>query len=424
MKKSADRATLSLREASKPVPLASVEACDHERFRSGIDEFDRVLGGGLVAGSVVLLGGAPGIGKSTLLLQVCLRLAGAIRPTGKCLYVTGEESARQVKLRASRLGEPSENLYVMAETHVTLIESAARELNPELMVIDSVQTLQLPELESAPGTVSQVRESAAYIGRLAKEMGIAVILVGHINKEGVLAGPKVLEHIVDVVLILEGDRHLVYRVLRGVKNRYGSTNEIGVFSMEADGLKEVADPSEAFLAERPSGVPGSVVVVSLEGARPLLVEVQALLASSGYATPRRTVTGVDPNRVALLLAVLEKQAGLTLGGYDAFVKVSGGLRLDEPGVDLGITLALASAFRARPVDPLVAVAGEVGLGGEVRGVARLDQRLAEAARLGFRRVIVPAGAARGAARTLHPGGEQVELVAVRTLAEAMAASMG
>ncbi len=404
---------------AEAVPLSCVAALSHRRLSTGVDELDRVLGGGLVEGALVLLGGDPGIGKSTLLLQVCLRVAS--RDSGPVLYVTGEESAQQVKLRADRLAEGAPglppNLFILTACEVAAVERAAESLAPCLAVVDSIQTMAVAELESAPGSVSQVRESAARIMRLCKARGMAAFLVGHINKEGALAGPKVLEHLVDAVLYLEGDRHYAYRILRGVKNRFGSTREIGVFSMGDGGLEEVPNPSAFFLAERPAGTVGSAVVASLEGSRPVLVEVQALLTGPNPGTARRTVTGLDHNRVALLLAVLEKRVGFALGNHDAYVKVVGGLRLDEPAVDLGLAVALASAFRDRPVDPGLVVAGEVGLGGEVRAVARAEERVHEAARLGFRRVVLPERNRRSLPPRVAAGG--VELHGVETMAQAI-----
>lgn len=403
---------------SAPVPLAGVVPPDEGRLPSGIGEVDRVLGGGIVPGALILIGGDPGIGKSTLLTQICQRVAAAGRTV---LYVAGEESARQVKLRADRLGPVPETLLILSETDLYRIHAAVEMVRPDLAVIDSIQTVYVPDLESAPGSVGQVRACAASLMRIAKSGGPATFLVGHINKEGALAGPKVLEHAVDAVLYLEGERHSSFRILRGVKNRFGPTSEIGVFGMGDAGLEGVANPSELFLAERPEGVAGSVVVVSLEGSRPVLVEVQALLSGANYGTPRRTVTGVDYNRVALLLAVLEKRVGLGLGGHDAFVKVVGGLRIDEPAVDLGVAIALASAFKDRPADPRTVVVGEVGLGGEVRAVSRVEERLKEADKLGFRRVILPERNSRAIGARLPRTG--LELVGVDTLAEAIEAAL-
>lgn len=416
-----------LEGTAEAVPLCSVAGLVHRRLSTGVGELDRVLGGGLVEGALVLLGGDPGIGKSTLLLQACLRVAAGGRGAGAAeppvLYVSGEESAQQVKLRADRLlgagAALPPGLFILPSSDVAAVERAAEALSPVLMVVDSIQTMSVGELESAPGSVSQVRESAARIMRLCKARGLAAFLVGHINKEGALAGPKVLEHLVDAVLYLEGDRHYAYRVLRGVKNRFGSTREIGVFAMGDGGLEEVPNPSAFFLAERPAGAVGSAVAASLEGSRPVLVEVQALLTGPNPGTPRRTVTGLDHNRVALLLAVLEKRVGLALAGHDAYVKVVGGLRLDEPAVDLALAVALASAFRERPVDPGLVVAGEVGLGGEVRAVARAEERVREAARLGFRRVLLPRRN-----RSVLPGGwGELELCGVETVAQAIEAAL-
>lgn len=407
------------RGAVRPVPLADIEGFDDERIPVGIEEFDRVLGGGLVPGSVILLGGAPGVGKSTLLLQVCLKVASRRVSSGSVLYVSGEESARQVRMRAGRIAQVPAGLFILTETDVSAIEAVVHEVRPALLVVDSVQTLCLPDLDGAPGTLTQVRETAGRLAQLAKACGIPVILVGHINKEGMIAGPKTLEHIVDVVLLLEGDRYQVYRTLRGVKNRYGSTSELGLFVMGENGLEEVRDPSGVLLAERPQGVAGSVVAAGLEGTRPLLVEVQALVTSSGCGTPRRAVTGLDSSRVALLLAVLEKRAGLAIGSCDVYVKLSGGLWIDEPGIDLAAALALASAFRGRPVGAQVAAAGEVGLGGEVRAVPRMAERVAEAARLGFTKFIHP-----GSGRPGHETHGQMEIITVRTVSEALEAAMG
>ncbi len=401
---------------AQPLPLASVPALAGDRRGTGLADLDRVLGGGLVTGSLVLLGGDPGIGKSTLLLQVARHLAEAGE---RVLYVAGEESASQVKLRADRLGAIPESLFVLPETDLEAVLAAAERLAPALLVVDSIHTMVAPGLEGPPGSVAQVREGAAALMRLAKSRGLTTFLVGHINKEGALAGPKVLEHVVDVVLYLEGDRHHAFRLLRGVKNRFGPTSEVGVFAMGEAGLAPVPNPSELFLAERTAGVAGSVVVAGLEGSRPLLVEVQALLAGPVYGTPRRTATGVDHNRLALLLAVLERRAGLRLGNQDAYVKVAGGLRLDEPAADLGVVLALASAYRDRPVDPRTVVMGEVGLGGEVRAVARAEARLAEAARLGFRRCLLP----ERNRRALQGAGGVLELVGVGTVAEAVEAAL-
>lgn len=387
-----EAAVLPARAAARAEPGKLSELGDEAdaRISTGSTELDRVLGGGAVPGSVVLIGGDPGIGKSTLLLQA----AGAVAAMGrKVLYISGEESARQIARRAARIGT-GEGILVMAETSVEVVEGALQEQRPDLAIIDSVQTMFDHRLVSAPGSVGQVRECAARVLQVAKSQDLVVFLVGHVTKSGDLAGPRVLEHIVDTVLYFEGERHHVYRLLRAVKNRFGSTSELGVFEMTGQGLIDVLNPSQVLLAERPGGAPGSVVVAAMEGTRPLLVEVQALVAPATFGTPRRTVSGVDQNRVALLLAVLERKVGMNLGSSDAYVKVSGGVRLDEPAADLGIILALASSYRDACVDPQVVVAGEVGLTGEIRLVSGLEQRAREAAKLGFGRILLPASGAR------------------------------
>lgn len=393
-----------------PVPIGAVEAGDEARRQTGIAEFDRVLGGGVVAGSVVLIGGDPGIGKSTLLLQVMHHLA---QGSGPVLYVSGEESAHQIRLRGSRMGVAAEKLFLLPETSLEQILKRTAELKPTAMVIDSIQTVYTSAIESAPGSVSQVRETAGRLMVFAKGSGVPVFLVGHVTKEGALAGPRVLEHLVDTVLYFEGDSGHPYRILRAVKNRFGSTNEIGVFEMREEGLTEVGNPSELFLAERPKGVPGSVVVASVEGSRPLLVELQALVCSTQYGVPRRTTIGVDHNRVALLVAVLEKKVGLHLAGQDIFINVAGGVRLNEPAIDLGLICAIASSHldRAVPADALIL--GEVGLAGEVRGISRPDIRVKEAVKLGFKRCLIPASAAR------QVKVDGIELVGVSSVAEAL-----
>lgn len=371
---------------SAPVRLADVNVEAGERMPTGVGELDRVLGGGVVRGSLVLIGGDPGIGKSTLLFQASRALADLGAPV---LYVSGEESAAQVKLRADRLGISPAGLYVLAETNLEAIEAHAASLKPRVLVVDSIQTAYLPDLESAPGSVSQVRECGGRLMLLAKRTGVATFLVGHVTKEGALAGPRVLEHLVDTVLYFEGERHHAYRVLRAVKNRFGSTNEIGVFEMTERGLAEVKNPSGFFLSERPQGAPGSVVVASLEGSRPLLLELQALVSPAGFGTPRRTVLGMDYNRVCLLLAVLEKRLGFPLQTQDVFVNVAGGARVVEPAADLGLIVAAASSYMDRPVKENLVVFGEVGLAGEVRAVTGLELRLREAAALGFSGAVVP-----------------------------------
>ncbi|QXD16530.1 DNA repair protein RadA [Rhodocaloribacter litoris] len=371
-------------EPDRPLPLSEVALGEETRLRTGVEEFDRVMGGGIMHGSVTLLAGDPGIGKSTLMTEL-----GKYLPQRRLLYVTGEESPRQVKLRARRLGVETDALLLLAETNVEAIVAAARETAPDLLVVDSIQTLFRPDIESAPGSVSQVRESAAALIQLAKRMDLPAFLVGHVTKEGAIAGPRVLEHMVDTVLYLEGDRHHAYRILRAVKNRFGSTNEIGVFEMRETGLAEVHNPSEIFLSQRTYGVSGSTVVCALEGTRPVLVEIQALVAPTSYPSPQRTATGFDNRRLQMLLAVLEKREGLRLSTHDVFLNVAGGVRLSEPAVDLGVVVAVASSFRDIPADTGTVLIGEVGLGGELRTVSRIEPRLKEAARLGFERAVVP-----------------------------------
>ena len=370
----------------RPQRLSEISVEGGERVQTGIGELDSVLGGGVVKGSLVLIGGDPGVGKSTLLLQASQALA---ERAGPVLYVSGEESAGQIKLRADRLGIAADGLYFLAETDLEVIESHVAGLKPRVLVVDSIQTVFLPDLESAPGSVSQVRECGGRLMLSAKARGVATFLVGHVTKDGAIAGPRVLEHLVDTVLYFEGERHHAYRVLRAVKNRFGSTNEIGVFEMANGGLTEVKNPSGFFLSERPRGAPGSVIVSSLEGTRPLLVELQALVTPASFGTPRRTVLGTDYNRVCLLLAVLEKRAGFPLQSQDAFVNVAGGGRVSEPAVDLGIAIAAASSYLDRPVRGDVVVIGEIGLTGEVRAVSGLPVRLKEAAALGFSSAVVP-----------------------------------
>jgi DNA repair protein RadA/Sms len=372
--------------ATRPVPLKDVALEQGDRLATGIGELDRVLGGGVVRGSLVLIGGDPGIGKSTLLLQAARALARARPPV---LYVSAEESAAQVKMRAERLGIAADGLLLWAETDLAAVQAQIDDVKPQALIVDSIQTVFLPDLESAPGSVAQVRECAARLMTLAKGRGLATFLVGHVTKEGGLAGPRVLEHLVDTVLYFEGEGHHAYRVLRAVKNRFGSTNEIGVFEMAQQGLVEVTNPSGFFLTERPTDAAGSVVVAALEGTRPMLLELQALVARASFGTPRRTVLGADYNRVCLLLAVLEKRAGLPIGNQDVFVNVAGGGRVLEPAADLAIVIAAASSYMERPVAGDVVVLGEVGLTGEVRGVTGLEPRLRAAAQLGFRAAVVP-----------------------------------
>jgi len=395
---------------SQPLRLAEVVSTAEDRIRCGIAEFDRVLGGGVVPGSFTLIGGDPGIGKSTLVLQAADRWTKA----GPVLYVTAEESARQVKLRAGRLGVAAEELYLLAETSLEAVLERTRELKPAFLIIDSIQTVFTAALESAPGSVSQVRECAGRLMHLAKGEGVPTFIVGHVTKDGSIAGPRMLEHMVDTVLYFEGDAGHPYRILRAVKNRFGSTNEIGVFEMKDAGLAEVPNPSELFLAERPEGAAGSVVVPAIEGTRPILVELQALVSGAAYGNPRRTAMGVDSNRVSLLVAVLEKKVGYALLAQDIFVNLAGGVRLAEPAVDLGIAAALASSHLNRPIAERTVLFGEVGLAGEVRAVSRPEMRVNEAARLGFQRCILPAGNLKNLE---HPAG--MELIGVRSASEAL-----
>lgn len=369
-----------------PMPIDAIEADERERIKVGIDEVDRVLGGGIVGGSAILIGGDPGIGKSTLLLQVMQNLA---QKGLNVLYITGEESARQIKLRGKRVGASSKGLLVLVEIDLENILKHIKKIEPQVVVVDSIQTLYSSALSSAPGSVGQVREASARLILLAKKIGIPVFLIGHVTKEGAIAGPKVLEHMVDTVLYFEGDSGHAYRIIRGIKNRYGPTNEIGVFEMRDNGLSEVANPSAFFLAERPEGAAGSVVVPSIEGTRPILVEIQSLVSATNLGMPRRTAIGVDHNRVTLLVAVLDKICGLHLGNHDIFINVAGGVKVDEPGVDIGIVSSIASSFLDRPIDSGTVVFGEVGLTGEVRGISQMESRIKEAARMGFNRCILP-----------------------------------
>ncbi len=393
----------------KPLPIGDVPAIEGERTATGITEVDRVLGGGIVAGSAILIGGEPGIGKSTLMLQVMNNLAAGGR---KVLYISGEESATQIKLRANRIGAQAKDLLLLIEVSLEKILDQIKKVEPDIVVIDSIQTVYSGDLMSAPGSVGQVREASSRLILSAKKSAIPVFLIGHVTKDGSIAGPKVLEHMVDTVLYFEGDSGHAYRIIRSIKNRFGPTNEIGVFEMRDRGLIEVSNPSAFFLAERPENTPGSAVVTSLEGTRPILVEIQALVSSSNLGMPRRTAIGVDHNRVSLLVAVLDKICGLHLGGSDIFINVAGGVRVDEPAVDLGIVAAMASSFLDRPIDSRTVILGEVGLTGEVRAVSQMEVRVKEAARLGFSRCLVPNTNAAQLTKMA-----KMEVCAISTLAE-------
>jgi DNA repair protein RadA/Sms len=371
---------------AKTVPLSQIEMTQDKRMSTDMKELDRVLGGGIVQGSLVLVGGDPGIGKSTLLLQVCRNLS---EKGVRVLYISGEESLQQIKIRAERIGTFGDSLALLCETNLDTIKSVIDREKPQIVIIDSIQTMYNEEVSSAPGSVSQVRESTGVFMQIAKGMGISIFIVGHVTKEGVVAGPRVLEHMVDTVLYFEGDRHAAYRILRGVKNRFGSTNEIGVFEMRQNGLMEVENPSEYMLSGKPEGASGSVVACSMEGTRPILVEVQALVCHSNFGIPRRTAAGTDFNRVNLLMAVLEKRLGLKLGDCDAYVNIAGGVKMNEPAIDLGIVLAIISSYRERPIDEKTICFGEVGLSGEVRAVSMAEQRVTEAKKLGFNECILP-----------------------------------
>ena len=396
---------------NEPVALTKIQAGEDDRIKTEIEELDRVLGGGIVQGSMVLVGGDPGIGKSTLLLQVCRQLSNKDH---KVLYISGEESLRQIKLRAERIGEFNDLLLLMCETNLEAIRSTIERVKPEAVVIDSIQTMYNEEISSAPGSVSQVRESTGILMQIAKGLGISVFIVGHVTKDGSVAGPRVLEHMVDTVLYFEGDRQVAYRILRSVKNRFGSTNEIGVFEMRDKGLAEVKNPSQAMLNGRPTDASGSVVVCSIEGTRPILIEIQALVTRTNFGLPRRTSVGIDYNRVNLLMAVLEKRAGLHLGDWDAYVNLAGGMKLGEPAIDLGIVMAIASSYKNKVVDPELLIFGEVGLSGEIRGVSMAEQRVREAEKLGFTACLMPKANLEGI-----QGKYQIRLIGVANIKEAM-----
>lgn len=409
-KKSVGKTRAAVSE-TKPVPLSAIEASTDERISTQMSELDRVMGGGIVSGSLVLVGGDPGIGKSTLLLQVCRNLAAQKIDV---LYISGEESLQQIKIRAQRVGSFEDSLHLLCETNLDTIRSVIDREKPQIVVIDSIQTMYSEDVGSAPGSVSQVREATSVLMQIAKGMNITIFIVGHVTKEGVVAGPRVLEHMVDTVLYFEGDRYAAYRILRGVKNRFGSTNEIGVFEMCQEGLREVKNPSEYMLSGKPEGASGSVVACSMEGTRPILLEVQALVCHTNFGMPRRTAAGTDYNRVNLLMAVLEKRLGLKLSDCDAYVNIAGGIRMNEPAIDLGIVLAIVSSYKERPIDEKTICFGEVGLSGEVRAVSMVEQRVLEAKKLGFTTCILP----QVSRESMRPV-EGIRLVGVRTVKDAM-----
>lgn len=397
----------------KPVSLNSIVMEQEERIQTGVQEFDRVLGGGIVPGSLVLVGGDPGIGKSTLLLQICQILSQMKRST---LYISGEESLQQIKIRADRIGQFTDSLHLLCETNLNTIRAMIEREKPQIVIIDSIQTMYSEDITSAPGSVSQVREATSAFMQIAKGVGITIFIVGHVTKEGVVAGPRVLEHMVDTVLYFEGDRHAAYRILRSVKNRFGSTNEIGVFEMGSNGLKQVLNPSEYMLSGKPEGASGSIVTCSLEGTRPILLEVQALVCRSNFGIPRRTAAGADMNRLNLLMAVLEKRNGMPMGNCDAYVNIAGGIRMTEPALDLGIVLALVSSFKDISISEKTICFGEVGLSGEVRAVNMAQQRVQEAKKLGFETCILPKVCLKNMEKT-----EGIQLIGVSDVREAIQA---
>lgn len=402
--------------AQKPSVLTEITIREDDKLATGMEELDRVLGGGIVQGSLTLVGGDPGIGKSTLLLQVCRKLSTAGH---KVLYISGEESLTQIKMRADRIGTFTENMLLLCETNLDDISEAIREQKPEVVIIDSIQTMYNENVSAAPGSVSQVRESTGILLQLAKGLNVSVMIVGHVTKEGTVAGPRVLEHMVDTVLYFEGDRHASYRILRGVKNRFGSTNEIGVFEMREQGLMEVQNPSEYMLNGRAENASGSVVTCTMEGTRPLLVEIQALVCHSNFGIPRRQATGTDFNRVNLLMAVLEKRSGVQLASCDAYVNITGGMKIAEPAIDLGIVLASLSSFKNRPISPKLVAFGEVGLSGEVRAVSLARQRVSEAEKLGFEICVVPEVCAEECRKN-----SKIQVIGVRTVQDAMDKILG
>ena len=402
---------VKLSKEAELVALNDIATDNEDRIRTHMQELDRVLGGGIVPGSLVLVGGDPGIGKSTLLLQVCQRLCEEQK---QVFYISGEESLKQIKLRANRMGTFKETLYLLCETNLEVIRNVIEKRKPDIVVIDSIQTMYSEEVSSAPGSVSQVREATNVLMQLAKGLGISIFIVGHVTKEGTVAGPRVLEHMVDTVLYFEGDRHASYRILRGVKNRFGSTNEIGVFEMRQNGLVEVKNPSEFMLNGKPEHAAGSVVACSMEGTRPILIEIQALVCNSNFGVPRRTAAGTDYNRVNLLMAVLEKRLGLHLSNYDAYVNIAGGVKMNEPAIDLGIVMAIVSSYKNQAIDEKTIVFGEVGLSGEIRAVSMPEQRVAEAKKLGFETCIMPE-----VSKDMVKGVQGIKVIGVKNIGDAI-----
>ncbi len=396
--------------SNKAMTLDEVSIDEEERLTTGMGELNRVLGGGVVAGSLILIGGDPGIGKSTILLQISSQLASKGL---KVLYVSGEESLKQIKIRAQRLNSQGNNLFILAETNLPTIENIVNDIGPDILMIDSIQTMHQPEISSAPGSVSQVREVTARLMLISKEKEIATFIVGHVTKQGAIAGPRVLEHMVDTVLYFEGERHHTYRILRAVKNRFGSTNEIGIFEMGQKGLKEVLNPSEMLLSGRPIGSSGTIVIPSMEGTRPVLVELQALVSTTSFGMPRRMATGIDYNRVVLLMAIMEKRLGMELQNQDAYVNIVGGLKIDEPALDLGVIIAIASSFRNTEINPDLIAIGEVGLTGEVRSVQFIEKRLMEGKKMGFKKCLIPKSNLKGLEI------QDLEIIGVSNLYEAL-----
>lgn len=408
-KRSSGSGSLKVNEGSYKL-ISEISSVNESRTQTHISELDRVLGGGIVGGSVILIGGDPGIGKSTLMLQ----LAEQIKDK-KILYVSGEESASQIKLRADRLNYHLGNFYILSETNMEIIEAVIEKESPDIVVVDSIQTVYRPEIESAPGTVSQLRESSALLMHIAKKNNVAVFIVGHITKDGMIAGPKVLEHMVDVVLQFEGERTHSYRILRGIKNRFGSTNEIGIFEMTDMGLKEVLNPSEVFLSQRNYGASGCVISASIEGTRPILIEVQALVTSSNFGIPQRTSMGFDYKKLSIIIAVIEKKLGVILSKSDIFINIAGGIKIDEPAIDLAVAMSIYSSFRDIPVDSETVVLGEIGLSGEIRTISYIDRRITEAAKLGFKRIIIP----KGNMKNLNTKKYKAEVTGVEKIREAV-----